>query len=361
MRIIHVVTYVSEDNAFGGPVSVAKQQAAELARRGHDISLFAAWDGRAMLALPSVKVRLFRAAKPAGFWSLLAPMLWLKFAMSLRKADAVHIHLARDLVTSPCAFIAAVARKTLIVQPHGMVMPDDRSISNVFDALMTRVILSRATVISLTSAETEGLSHVAASPLELRELPNGISPAIRQETPDRANGPVVFIARLHPRKRVDLFLDVARDFAAAGSELEFVVYGPDEGDQAAVVKAAEEIKTLKYGGPLAPSAVPGALASAAAFVLPAQGEVFPMTVLEALSAGVPVILSEDCGMAPKLASFGACIPVTRDVETIVAAVQSVTEDRDLLARLQAGAADALSNWLSIGSVADQLESLYVKE
>ncbi len=38
MRLLHVVTLVSDDGIFGGPPSVAVAQSAELAARGHDVT-----------------------------------------------------------------------------------------------------------------------------------------------------------------------------------------------------------------------------------------------------------------------------------------------------------------------------------
>jgi len=61
MRILHVVTLVSVNGAYGGPVAVAVGQTQALAELGHDVTLLAGWDGRATLSIPNVDVQLFRA------------------------------------------------------------------------------------------------------------------------------------------------------------------------------------------------------------------------------------------------------------------------------------------------------------
>jgi hypothetical protein len=61
MRILHVVTLVSADGAYGGPVAVAVAQTQALAELGHDVTLLAGWDGRAKLSAPKVDVQLLRA------------------------------------------------------------------------------------------------------------------------------------------------------------------------------------------------------------------------------------------------------------------------------------------------------------
>ena len=110
MRIAHIVTYVSEDGAYGGPIAVARAQTAELARRGHDVKLLAGWDGRARLSIPGVDVRLFPVRRVApGFSGLVAPGLQRHLRMALANYDALHVHLARDLVTLPAARLGPVS------------------------------------------------------------------------------------------------------------------------------------------------------------------------------------------------------------------------------------------------------------
>jgi hypothetical protein len=41
VRILHVVTLVSPDSAYGGPVRVAENQCTELLSRGHDVHIAA--------------------------------------------------------------------------------------------------------------------------------------------------------------------------------------------------------------------------------------------------------------------------------------------------------------------------------
>src|SRR6478735_802081 len=104
MRIAHVVTYVSADGAFGGPVAVAIAQAEELARRGNDVHFLAGWDGVATLQIPGVDVRLFATKHRApGLSGLSAPGLRRFLGRHRDSFDVVHVHLGRDLVTLPAA------------------------------------------------------------------------------------------------------------------------------------------------------------------------------------------------------------------------------------------------------------------
>jgi glycosyltransferase involved in cell wall biosynthesis len=77
-----------------------------------------------------------------------------------------------------------------------------------------------------------------------------------------------------------------------------------------------------------------ALSAADLFVLPAVGEGLSMAVLEALAAGLPVILSPGCNM-PETEARGAGLIVNPDVDPLAEALTHVIGDdagRDAMGR-----------------------------
>ncbi|MCU1552986.1 MAG: putative glycosyl transferase, partial [Arthrobacter sp.] len=174
---MHVVTYVSVDGAFGGPIAVAIAQLTELARQGHDVELLAGWDGKAVIDAQGVKVTLFNVRRiwPRGFSGLWAPGLARAASMRARSGAAIHIHLARDLITLSAA--RAVSRNARpVLQTHGMVMPDNRLKARLLDRFFTGRVLSRASrVLALTEREQLGLTEVARGPIVLERIANGVS------------------------------------------------------------------------------------------------------------------------------------------------------------------------------------------
>ncbi|WP_240167380.1 hypothetical protein [Streptomyces noursei] len=97
MRITHVVTLVSRDGAYGGPVSVATGQLGELAARGHEVELVALWRGAgpppdAVDGVP-LRARPARTLVPGqGFLGLfhpgLLPLLWRRVG----RAEVLQLH-----------------------------------------------------------------------------------------------------------------------------------------------------------------------------------------------------------------------------------------------------------------------------
>jgi glycosyltransferase involved in cell wall biosynthesis len=104
----------------------------------------------------------------------------------------------------------------------------------------------------------------------------------------------LFLGRLHPKKGCDILLNA---FARIRSNdpISLIVAGPDqigwEADLRRQVARLNLTDRVVFTGMLQGAMKQGALASADAFVLPSHQENFGISVVEALAAGVPVLIS----------------------------------------------------------------------
>ncbi|MFL2000086.1 glycosyltransferase [Microbacterium sp. A1-JK] len=363
MRIAHVVTYVSADGAFGGPLTVATQQCRELVARGHDVHLVAGWDGKPSQEIPGVQQHLFRATKVGpGLSGLVSPGLVRWVRSNAGSFDAIHIHSGRDLVSTSAMRAIRSYHGRLILQTHGMIMPDERLKAQLVDRLVIRAALSQAaSVLSLSDAESNGLRSVARSPINLMQITNGITRELSESTKNREQDLVIFLARLHPRKRVMAFVSAAKELLARGDAIRFEIWGPDEGDLPELENALsspEASRSIVYRGPVQPGLARDVLSRAAVYVLPSYGEVFPMTVLEAMAAGTAVVTTHDSAIADRLASENSAVITDGTPETIATAIHELVADPLHRSRVVESANHALDTWLGIGHVVDQLEAIY---
>lgn len=369
MRVLHVVTLVSPDGAFGGPVRVAENQAGGLRARGHDVTVTATSRGYGddpPRELGGAPLRLFpvrRLVPPAGFSGMASPEMlwWLRTAV--RQSDVVHVHLARDLVTLPAAELARRAGVPYVVQPHGMVVESDHPLAGSLDGLLTRRVLAGArAVLHLTPEERRGLVAVGGPDLPLQQLGNGVPEvATVPALPDRRE--VLFCARLQERKRPALFARTARTLLDEGVDADFALVGPDEGQGPAVqaeVDAFGDRARLRWEGPLPPMATLARMARASLVVLPSVDEPYPMSVLEAMSVGRPVVVTDSCGLAPAVAEHGCGAVVDASPEALLAAVRRLLADPDELARAGERAARAAREHFAMPAVAARLEACYLQ-
>ena len=332
LRILHVVTLVTPDGAFGGPVRVAVNHVRELRRRGHDAVLVAAatgYDGALPNHVEDVPAQLFAARRvaPLGFSGLVAPGMLRWVRAELPRTDVVHVHLARDLITLPVAELARRAGVRYAVQPHGMVDASHRRLAGVLDALATRRALRGATaVFHLTERERTDLEGVAGPGLPLVDLPNGTPEAPYVEPPARPD--VLFLGRLHARKRPVAFVEAAALLLDGGLDATFSLTGPDEGEAAAVRAAIDRTghaARIRHEGAVGPERTGARLDRASVMVLPSVDEPFPMSVLEALAHGRQVVVTDSCGLAPDIAVAGAGHVTDGTPAALATAVRSILD------------------------------------
>ncbi|WP_307384988.1 MULTISPECIES: glycosyltransferase [Microbacterium] len=363
MRILHLVAYVSPDGSYGGPTRVALTQAAALARQGHSVTIMAG----APVARPKVSVengveiRLYPARFLAGkgkFAFLVSPKL-LK-AVSKSHFDVAHIHLSRDLLVLPAAVLAKLRRIPYVVQPHGMLLKSARPLALALDFVSTRALLVGASrVLTLTSAEEQEILRIAPE-ARTASVVNGIELGELPKYEGRKNL-VLFLARLQERKRPLAFVEMAARLKRDWPAVDFVLYGPDEGQAEAVVRAcaaASPDGSVRWDGPVAPEHTDGLLSNALVSVLPSHGEVFPMSMLEAFRNGTPVVGTDSLGIAEECRRYGAALITDGTVEELAEAVDSVLRSGCVAESLRRGAFDYISQQLNVDDVARMLGDHY---
>lgn len=360
MRIAHVLTYVSSDGSYGGPVAVAMAQCQALAARGHQVTLFAGWDGQAALTVPGVDVRLHRVFRlpGLGFAGLLAPSLWWDLRLHLKDLDTVHFHAARDLVQLPAA-AWSVGRVRSVVQPHGMIRSDRRLSARLLDRVLTRPMLRRASsLLALTDSEAEDLRTMAPH-ARLVRIRNGIT---RPDGRARWREPstVLFLARLHPRKRPIEFVRMAALVEGERPGTSFVLVGADEGEAPAVRQKIARLgleHCISYHGAVPPHQVSDVMNAAQVYVLPSVDEPFPMSVLEAMAHGLPTVITTETGISTELAERASAEVTGTDAEALAASVLSLLDETRWKEMSQKAVSD-VENFFSVGAVANVLEREY---
>jgi len=369
MRIIHVVTLVSPDGAYGGPVRVAMNQLRELARLGHEVELVAGSRGfgpQPPTELEGIPVRLFEVSQVvprAGYAGLVAPGLSRYIKSRLSDLDLVHVHLARDLITMPVAQLVSKSDVPLFAQTHGMIVEPRNLQGRLFDLLIgKKVLLGARTVFALTRAEKESLTAVAGPVLQLESIANGV-PMPTEVHPSVSPVNVLFLARLHARKRPVIFVEMAKQLVDEGFDATFSIVGPDEGEAPAVeslIRRHGLSHRIAFEGALAPEETLNRIAECGIYVLPSVGEVFPMSVLEAMSVGRAVVITTSNGLAEPLAAAGAALVADETLESLVDATRSLLADAELRDRLSHRARAEVALHYSIESVARQLIQAYTR-
>lgn len=368
MKIIQVATLISPDGAYGGPVRVAVNQTRALRDAGHEVVLAAGARGYGTdlpATFDGVPVKLFSAHSvipQLHFSGLIAPGLQAWLRSEAETADVIHIHLGRDMVTLPSALLASGRDIPYVVQTHGMVIPSAHPLAKPVDRVWTKPALKRASrVFYLTENEHQSLNTLVPGTLNLEKLHNGVPEWPRFQPKETENIEVLFLARLQERKRPMMFIEMAKMLHGRFPNARFVLVGPDEGEGKAVQAAINDScldGVLTWEGPVAPEQSAERISRCDIYVLPSVNEPFPMSVLEALGLGKPVVITDTCGLAEPVSRSHSGVVVDSSLGALTQAVAQLLADPLAREEAAANARRLAGSEFSMNHVARQLQTTY---
>ena len=330
MRILFAAPGYKPAWRVGGPILSISALAEQLVRGGHEVIVFAPNANLdedldvpvdRPMSIDGVEVWYFQRqeffrhylssvsylSRSSGF--LYCPSMAAALDRTTPTVDIVHTHLPFNYPTYAAARSAIRYGKPLFYHQRGVFDPERlkfRSLKKrIYLQFFEKPILRRTTaLIALTTAEVDSYRRLGLkSPCVV--IPNGIDVAAYQGKqgdltclgidPDQIV--ILFLARLHPIKGVDLLLEAFARIQRNHPRAVLVLAGPDEFGMKERLSAAA--RRSCPGRVIFPGMVQGELknrllARADLFCLPSIAEGFSMAVLEALSSGTPVLLSSGC-------------------------------------------------------------------
>jgi glycosyltransferase involved in cell wall biosynthesis len=396
MRILNITQSYAPFFEFGGPPAKVKALAEGLAQKDHAVTVLTSdWGLDKRLAeFPgeiSAQPNPFgRKREINGVTAIYLPN-WFHYRAAswnpalprylrarLQNFDVVHIFGLYDLL-GPRAAAACRKRKIpYVLEPIGMFVPIIRNIflKRIYHQFWGRQLFAGAAAVIATSEQEQSELEAGGIPREkiiLRrngvEIPKTLPAAgafrASLQIPPQSRL-ILFLGRLSQKKSPGLllraFADILPNRVIAQQDLHLAFVGPDEADMLGrLQKISEELgvtQRVHFVKPLSGEKKWAAYRDADIFVLPSQNENFGNTAAEAVAAGTPVIVTDQCGIAPLLADV-AGIVVPHDQQQLAAALRSLLENSSLYAQLQEGCRTAALR-LGWEQPIEQMEALYAR-
>ena len=393
MRILNVTETYAPFLEFGGPPVKVRALSEGLARRGHQVTVLTAdWGLEKRLQTQEQKTRAERSPfgwrrEENGVQAIYVPT-WMRYRTvswnpavkrycraRLQNFDVVHIFGLYDLLGPAVA--AACRKRSLpyVLEPIGMFVPIVRNVwlKRMYHALWGRPLLQGASAVIATSAQEVGELVAGGLPrprVVLRR--NGVEVPPSWPEPGRFRKSqgipreeklVLFLGRLSAKKSPDLLLKAFAELSerSSGIPVTLVLAGPDE---SGVRSELEQMATylgirakVQFVGSIFGEMKWAAYRDADVFVLPSQNENFGNSAAEAVAAGTPVIVTEQCGVAPLLADQAGLV-VRHDQGALSNALERILVEPGLASRLAAGCAGVTSR-LGWDEPVGNMEELYV--
>ena len=163
---------------------------------------------------------------------------------------------------------------------------------------------------------------------------NGVDAARFRPLPaprTRAVCTIGMVGRLSTAKGLDVLLAAAR---VLGPSVCVCIAGPPAAPADAALLRRFDQPNVTYYGPVSRMEMPGFYQDLDCFVLPSRSENFPLTVLEAMGCGLPVIASRVGGIPEVLApGTNGLLVEPGDIADLVQAIRRLADDRAFARRL----------------------------
>ncbi|MDP9148287.1 MAG: glycosyltransferase, partial [Acidobacteriota bacterium] len=343
MRILNVTQTYAPFLEFGGPPVKVRALSEGLAHRGHQVNVLTADWGLEKRLPPEAETAGWDRS-PFGWrhaangvqsiylptWFRYRTVTWNPAAdrycrARLQNFDVVHIFGLYDLLGPAVAAAARRRKLPYVVEPMGMFVPIVRNLwmKRMYHSVVGwKLFAAAGAVIATSHQEREELvaAGVAREKIVLRRNGVGRPSYLPPRGVFRAQlgiseqaRLVLFLGRLSQKKSPELLLQaLARLPERIGENpLMLAFAGPDQaGMQQRLAHAARQLgisERVKFSGPLFDDAKWSAYRDADVFVLPSQNENFGNTAAEAIAAGTPVIVTEQCGIAPLLKDIAGLV------------------------------------------------------
>src|SRR3954447_19179631 len=281
--------------------------------------------------------------------------------------DVVHIHsaLAPTVTVLRAALLALAGRArgcAVVVHAHGgniqswLTTPLRRS-------LLRLAMLPAHRVVACWTAGEEALRRVLPAE-RVMLIDNGV-PVDGYPGREADHDPprVLYVGLLTPRKGVLDLLEASRLLRERGVAHEMWLLGgtPDEGPAAEAEVRAQLDGSVRLLGTRAPEEMPAEFAAADVFCLPSWWEAMPLSVLEAMATGLPVVATDvgDVGRAVAEGLTGHVVPV-RNPEKLADALEPLLADPELRTRMGAAGRARVVERFSSETTARQVSALYAE-
>ena len=390
MRILHVIPYFPPASAFGGSPKATYLVARELARRGHEVTVYTTdakdlrtriWDGKApwvereVDGVRAVYFRNLTMLTVKMFKLFVTPALPARAQKEVKEFDIVHLHEFRTLQNAVVARAAREHGVPYVLQAHGSVprVGSWKTLKLLYDAVYGYELLRGASrAIALTKAEARQYKRMGVHEEKITIIPNGIGLSEYSNLPPKGtfkkkfNIPedkkiILYLGRIHKTKGIDLLI---KAYLYLKNEMKdrdtiLVIAGPDDGYLSEARNLANSLglyNSVMFTGFISREDKIRALVDADVFITPSFYG-FPMTFLEACAVGTPIVTTS---LGDKLEWIDGNIgfiaqPIARD---IAEAIYRIISDDELRRRFSRNCLEIVKSEFSIEKVVERLEKVY---
>lgn len=340
MKIMQVVP----EFRFGGAETMCANLSIELKKRGHEVLVVGLYRYESAITkrLTDSGIEVVFLDKKPGLDPLLVGRL-VRLMRSFRP-DAVHTHLYAAKYAQFAAILAGVHHRVHTI--HNMAQKD----GGRADHKLNRILFRHFGVIpvSLSVAIRQTVTALYGIPQEMSPvILNGVPLEKCGSKAENAEftGRFIHVGRFSKQKNHEMLIPAFIEAHKTHNQIELFLFGEGELEESCreMVTQRNAQDYIHFCG--VTGDVYSQLARADVFLLPSLWEGIPITIIEAMGTGLPIIASRVGGVPDMLEDGVSGLLIDPEPEQLTRAIEALAEDADLRAKLGSQArlrADAFS-------------------
>jgi len=385
MRILQVIPYFYPAWTFGGPVKVAYQLSKELAKKGHDVTVYTtdaltrnSTQKSRFLNVNGVKVHYFRNVSNALAYDhkiFLSPGIFSLVKKEIRWFDIIHLHDYRTFQNVVIHHYARKHRIPYILQAQGSVLRiiEKQRLKKIYDMFWGYKILEDTSrVIAVSNTEVGQYKQLGVSENKIVVISNGIDIESFKNLPERKQFKkkyhirekymILFLGRVHRIKGIDFLIKSFSKLVKEIDDVALVIAGPDDGygrKAKILTKNLDLHDKVRFTGWINGKDKLSAYVDANVLIYPSIFEIFGLVPFEAIMCGTPVIVTNDCGCGELINEAKAGYTVKYgDVEVLKEKMRRAIKNPDEGLRMVERGKRYIEEKLGWDRITRKLEELY---
>lgn len=384
MNILHIIPIYEPAWKTGGVVRSTSLLCRALAELGHNVIVFTTnSDGHSYLNVPvdipinigGVRVYYFHTNIPR--FIRYSKRLKIACREMINKFDIVHITsfwnypgipAAREAIKSGVPYVVSTRGTLILGALHRKLWK-----KWLYLRIVEYKILKNASAIHFTTKlERESSKWLNRFKIPNFIIPNGLNLGEFCKLPPKKEAKrkfgfpidnllISYLGRLDPRKGLDIFIKAFSKIANSYPHVNLLIAGPDYGYKTKLrdIVSLELQNKVTFIDYISPKERNVFLSATDIFILPAyEGENFGNAAVEAMAAGVPVLVSENVGICNAVKEDGAGLVVPVSEDAIANALSEMLSNPNRLKEMGKAAYESVRKRYNIKVVARLMATAY---
>ncbi len=382
MRVLHIVGFYPE---IGGPYAVVKNLLLKLVEKGVDVKVLSPlpknYDRKKIEFVKTLpfSVEYIEEQLPRFIWPSFSLKFFEKINEEAKRYDLIYLAGLFDFYSIP----VLLNNHKFIFSSHGTFMQEaykmklfKRVKKDVFLKLLGKRILENAKLIHLLTEEEKRhfLQFFPEFEDKIRVVPNGLilseleadltkEDLLKKYPYLKDKKIILFLSRINWIKGLDLLIPAFAQLHSEMKEVHLIIAGKDDGD-GYENKVKEWVKkynlndSVTFTGLVTGKDKLILLYGSDIFVLPSYSEGLPTAVLEAMSVGLPIVITDKCGITDEVVSNNTGLIVQTNIESVYEGMKKLLENGSLRKTISENGIRLVREYYNIDKVADKMIEMY---